>query len=173
MRDWATLVARHSQAVEGFVQTSRRIPPERWNQPIAPGKWSPAEITSHLIESYQVLGGELAGGPGMQLRLTRLKRWMLRYTVLRRILASGNFPAGARAPRETRPRDLTTDPKAALQTLSTRADGFVQELTDRARSGRVQLTHAYFGRMSARQSLILVTVHTGHHARQLAPAATA
>jgi len=173
MRDWATLVARHSEAVEGFVRTSRRVPLERWNQPIAPGKWSPAEITSHLNESYQVLRGELAGRPGMELRLPPLKRWVLRYTVLPRILSSGNFPGGARAPRETRPRDMTTEPKAALQTLSTRADGFVQELTDRARSGRVRLTHAYFGPMSARQSLILVTVHTAHHARQLAPVATA
>jgi molybdopterin synthase catalytic subunit len=66
---------------------------------------------------------------------------------------------------------VTTNPGAALHMLSTQADAFVQELTDRARSGRVRLTHAYFGSMSARQSLILVTVHTRHHARQLAAAA--
>jgi hypothetical protein len=36
------------------------------------------------------------------------------------------------------------------------------------RSGRVKLTHAYFGRMSARQSLTLAIVHTRHHARQIA-----
>jgi hypothetical protein len=171
MPDWATLVARHSQAVEAFVRTSRRVPSERWSLPLGPGKWSPAEITSHLNESYQVLRGELAGRPGMQLRLSRLQRWTLRYRVLPRILASGNFPEGARAPREIRPREVITDPGAALHMLSTQADAFVQELTDRARSGRVRLTHAYFGSMSARQSLILVTVHTRHHARQLAAAA--
>ena len=44
----------------------------------------------------------------------------------------------------------------------------VQELSDRMRTGRVRLTHAYFGRMSARQSLTMATVHTRHHARQLA-----
>ena len=173
MPDWANLVARHSEAVENFVRTSRQIPPECWNQPLAPGKWSPAEITSHLSQSYQIMRGELAGRPGMQLRLPRVKRWVLRYTVLPRILARGKFPAGARAPRETRPREVTTDPRAALQALSTQADAFVQELADRARSGGVRLTHAYFGRMSARQSLILVTVHTAHHARQLAAAAAA
>jgi uncharacterized damage-inducible protein DinB len=171
MPDWATLVARHSAAVEEFLRASRRVSAERWLQPLAPGKWSPAEITSHLRESYQVLRGELAGAPGMQLRLRLWHRWILRYTVLHRILGSGHFPAGARAPRETRPRDVTADPRAALPALSTEADAFVQELSDRARTGRVRLTHAYFGSMSARQSLILVTVHTAHHARQIASAA--
>jgi hypothetical protein len=171
MPDWATLVARHSAAVEGFLLTSRRIAPEHWTQPLAPGKWTPAEITSHLTESYQVLRGELAGRPGMQLRLRRLQRWVLRYTVLPRILSTGIFPEGARAPRETRPRAVTLDAKTALQAFSTQADGFIQELSDRARGGRVRLTHAYFGSMSARQSLILVTVHTAHHARQLAAVA--
>lgn len=106
----------------------------------------------------------------MQLRLSGFRRWVLRHTLFPRILASGKFPAGARAPRETRPRDIQTEPRIALQTLSTQADHFVQELTDRARSGRVRLAHAYFGAMSARQSLLLVTVHTRHHARQLATA---
>jgi hypothetical protein len=173
MRDWATLVARHSAAIEDFLRTSRRVQPERWLQPLAPGKWSPAEITSHLRESYQVLRGELRGAPGMQLRLRPWHRWILRYTVLRRILARGQFPAGARAPRETRPREVTVDPKVALPALSTEADAFIQELSDRARSGRVRLTHAYFGSMSARQSLVLVTAHTAHHARQIASGAAA
>jgi hypothetical protein len=170
VRDWAALVARHSAAVEEFLHSSRRIPSAHWTQPLGPGKWTPAEITSHLCESYQILRQELAGGPGMQLRLRWYHRWVFRYTLLPRILSSGNFPTGARAPRETRPRKVTLDPKTALLALSTQADAFVQELSDRARGGRVRLTHAYFGSMSARQSLILVTVHTAHHARQLAAA---
>lgn len=166
--DWSTLVARHSAAVEEFVQACRVIAPDRWTRPLAAGKWSPAEITSHLTESYQILLAELAGGPGMQLRLSGLQRWILRQTLLPRILASGRFPAGARAPWETRPRGIHTDPRIALQNLNTQADRFVQELTDRVRTGPVRLTHAYFGAMSARQSLLMITVHTRHHARQLA-----
>jgi uncharacterized damage-inducible protein DinB len=168
--DWSRLVARHSAAVEEFLHRCRAIPPDRWDQPLATGKWSPAEITSHLIESYRILLAELAGGPGMQLRLSGFQRWMLRHTLFRQILSSGRFPAGARAPRETRPHDIQIEPGAALRTLSTQADRFVQELTDRARTGRVRLTHAYFGPMSARQALLLVIVHTRHHAQQLTTA---
>jgi hypothetical protein len=122
MADWGPLVAEHSAALQEFVLLARRVSPDQWNKPIAPGKWTPAEIVSHLSESYQVLRGELAGSPGMELRLSR---------------------------------------------LSTDADAFVQELFDPSRRS-ARLTHAYFGAMSARQSLRLVTVHTRHHARQIA-----
>jgi hypothetical protein len=168
MGDWASLVAEHSAALQEFVVLARQVSPAQWTQPLAPSKWTPAEIISHLSESYRVLRGELAGGPGMQLRLRRLQRWVLRHTMLPRILASGKFPGGARAPRETRPREVQITPVAALHRLSAEADAFVQELSDRARGGGVRLTHAYFGPMSARQSLRLVTVHTRHHAHQLA-----
>ena len=168
MADWATLVVRHSAAVEEFLHTAHQIGADRWTQPTAPGKWSPAEITSHLIESYQTLRSELAEGTGMGLRLGPVRRWVLRRTMLPRILATGIFPEGARAPREIRPRDVQPDPRIALDRLSTEADAMIQELSDRTRTGRVRLTHAYFGRMSARQGLTLVTVHTRHHARQLA-----
>jgi hypothetical protein len=173
MADWAALIADHSAALEEFLRASRRMAGRQWNQPLATGKWTPAELTSHLTESYGILRSELAGGPGMQLRLSTLQRFVLRHTLLPRILATGNFPAGARAPRETRPQQVQLDPKVALQELSTQADAFVQELSDRARNGRVRLTHAYFGSMSARRSLLLVTVHTRHHARQLGTATSA
>jgi uncharacterized damage-inducible protein DinB len=172
MNDWAALVSRHSAAVDEYLARCRRIGASRWAIPIAAGKWTPAEMTSHLTESYRILRGELAGGPGMQLRLRRLHRIVLRYTVLPRILGKGDFPPGARAPRETRPREVELDAGIALRELSHQADSFVQELSDRARDTRVRLTHAYFGSMSARQSLVLVTVHTQHHARQLAAAAS-
>jgi hypothetical protein len=108
----------------------------------------------------------------MALRLPRLQRWLLRHTILPRILQRGLFPTGARAPRETRPREVEEDASIALTILTGEADAFVRDLTTRASSGRVHLTHAYFGSMSARQSLQLVAVHTRHHARQLASAQT-
>ena len=168
MHDWSNLVVDHSAALERFQRTAGKISADRWSQPCAPGKWSPAEITSHLVESYQVLRGELTGGPGMQLRLGVLRRWLFRHTVLPRILATGKFPVGARAPRETRPRGAGGSSTALLLALSEQADGFVQSLSQRTRAGRVRLTHAYFGSLSARQALRMVTVHTSHHADQLA-----
>jgi uncharacterized damage-inducible protein DinB len=167
--DWLSLLADHAAAVEQFATAIRQCPAESWAQPLAPGKWSPAELTSHLTESYQVLRTELGGGQGMQLRGRRLQRWIFRHTLLPRILATGLFPVGARAPRETRPRETAPDPEMALAALMRQATAFDQELTACA-TGRVRLTHAYFGPMSARQSLRLVAVHARHHAGQLASA---
>jgi hypothetical protein len=103
----------------------------------------------------------------MALRLPPWQRWMLRRRILPGILAGKGFPANARAPKETRPRDIPTDALEALRILADEAEGFAQELAARATSERVRLTHAYFGGMSARRSLQLVTVHTRHHTHQL------
>jgi hypothetical protein len=166
--DWESLSADHRNALEQFAATVRQLPPGSWNNSLAPGKWTPAEISSHLIASYRIMRTELAGGAGMALRLKPFQRWVLRRTVFPRILRGGPFPAGARAPRETRPVEVIQDLPESLDVLTTEAKALVEELTARASAGRVRLTHAYFGGMSPRQSLQLLAVHTRHHARQVA-----
>jgi len=161
------LMKNHASAVGEFVESAQRFPDPAWTRPLAPGKWSPAEITSHLTQTYKVLCRELHGEPGMQLRGSRWQRWLFRRTILPGILRGGVFPVGARAPKEIRPSEIQHDPVAALPALTAGADAFVRELSARAADRRLRLSHAYFGPMSALQSLRLATVHTRHHARQL------
>ena len=166
MRDLATLTRDHASAVSELVEAARRFPSEAWSRALAPGKWSPSEITSHVTEAYEVLRRELNGGPGMRLLGSPWLRWVLRRTMLTWILRGRPFPEGARAPRETLPRELHADPTSALAALEVAADAFAQELNARA-GQRLRLSHAYFGPMSPRQSLRLAAAHTRHHARQL------
>ena len=161
----------HDSAVSEFVGAARRFPGTEWLQPLAPGKWSPAEISSHLIESYQCLRRELGGEAGMRLLGSPLRRWLFRHTILSGILRGRPFPPGARAPRETRPREVQPNPESALAALEAVADGFARELSARCNDRRLRLSHAYFGPMSSRQSLQLAAIHTRHHARQLEDAA--
>jgi DinB superfamily len=165
--EWQSLRAEHSRAVGQFISTAKGVPQDSWDRPLAEGKWTPAEVTAHLSESYRILRSELATGLGMGLRLGRMRRWVFRHTILPRILASGRFPRGARAPRETRPLQIVSDISAAVEALTDEAEAFAAELNARAALGTVHLTHAYFGPMSATQAMRLVTVHTRHHARQL------
>jgi hypothetical protein len=165
--DWTPLVADHSTAIDEYVTVAERLPNRAWMLPLAPGKWTPAEVTSHVSEAYRVLCTELAGDAGMRLLGSGLQRLILRHTVLPRLLAGRPFRAGIRAPRETRPRDILEDPQAALAILRRLAADFTQELTRRAAAGSTRLTHAYFGPLSPRQGLQLLTIHTRHHARQL------
>jgi hypothetical protein len=168
--DWESLLTDHQAAVQQFIEAARRCERPAWMRPLAPGKWSPAEVTSHVAEAYQVLRSELSGGAGMRLLGSPLQRWLLRHTILPRLCQGKPFPPGVRAPRETRPREIEEDPALAVTSLGTLAMTFTKELTNRAAAGKVRLTHAYFGPLSARQGLQLLIVHTRHHARQLAAA---
>ena len=170
MADWSRLHADHEAACRGFCDAARGLPSSRWTAPVAPGKWSPAEITAHLVESYRVLRLELAGAPGMRVVVPPVKRWLLRVTVLPGLLRSGRFRPGVRAPKETRPRESAPTAEIGLTALQSEVRGFVEELDREARSRRVTLTHAYFGRLGARQALRLCTIHVAHHTRQLAGA---
>lgn len=167
---WTLLLADHTRALEEFVAAAQRFSQDGWTRPLAPGKWNPAEVISHVSEANQVLRSELEGGAGMRMVGSSVRRWLLRQTIMPRLLAGGPFPPGVRAPRETRPREIQADPAVALAQLESQAQAFTRELTARAATGGVRLTHAYFGPLSARQGLQLLTVHTRHHARQLAAA---
>ena len=165
--DWASLLTRHSDAVDDFCRAAGRLADPRWLRPIAPGKWTPAEITSHVSQAYRVVRDELAGQAGMRLLGSRFQRFVLRHTLLPRLLAGQPFPRGVRAPRETRPQEVAADPVQALFTLRESARSLADELSARAGAGTACLTHAYFGPLSARQGIRLLTMHTRHHARQL------
>jgi hypothetical protein len=164
----ARLLDDHARAIEEYRAAAGGLDDAAWLAPIAPGKWSPAEVTAHVAEAYRVLSAELGGADGMRLRGSRFQRLVLRYTVLPRLLTGKPFPPGVRAPREVRPTQVISDPSLAVATLVERAEEFARELTTRATMPAVRLTHAYFGRLSPDQGLKLSIVHTRHHAQQLA-----
>jgi hypothetical protein len=166
--EWDHLLEDHARAIEEYRIAAGALDPAVWMAPMAPGKWSPAEVTAHVAEAYRVLSAELGGADGMRLRGSSLQRLVLRYTVLPRLLAGKPFPNGVRAPRETRPTEIINDPALAVARLVERAEQFIRDLTAKATIQSVRLTHAYFGRLSPRHGLELSTVHTRHHAQQLA-----
>ena len=165
---WQRLLDNHAAALQEYRAAATVLNGGSWMAPLAPGKWSPAEITAHVSEAYRVLASELAGASGMALRGSKLQRLVLRHTMLPRLLSGKPFPSGVRAPRETRPTDVIVDSVLALTTLGRLAEQFTRNLTEKCGDRHVRLTHAYFGPMTARQALQLCIMHTRHHARQLA-----
>jgi hypothetical protein len=165
--NWNSLLLAHSEALKQYLAAATRIPASAWNEPLSPGKWSPAEITSHLEQSYQVLRSELSGGPGMRVIVPPFRRWLMRFTIMPRLLSDGAFPPGVRAPKETRPREVEASMGRALSVLSEKTELMIRELTDQVPHRRVRLSHAYFGALCPEDVLRLLTVHTRHHARQL------
>lgn len=165
---WPEIRQIHLDAAAELAASAERIPPERWMSPRAEGKWSPAETVEHLALAYDALLRELAGGPGMAVRTKLWQRVLLRFTMIPKLLRGGRFPAGARAPRETRPQSANPDQKAAVAGFRERAAQFDAQVAAAMTSGRrVRLTHAYFGKAGVAEAMLLCARHVQHHQKQL------
>jgi ribosomal protein S12 methylthiotransferase accessory factor YcaO len=165
---WQTAASQHDAAVRAFIDTAERLPEERWNAPVAPEKWSPAQITEHLALAYEAVLREITGGPAMAPRAGAWQQRLLRWFVLPHILFHRKFPRGARAPRETRPLDGNVDRGAALHRLREVAERAQRELWDAERRGmHPSLTHPYFGSIDGLRALRFSAVHVEHHRRQI------
>jgi hypothetical protein len=160
--------ALHREAAADFVAAASAVPAQRWSEPLGEGKWTPAQVVEHLNLAYDLLLAELAGGAGMQVRTRRWQRWLLRLTLVPRLLRGAPFPAGARAPRETRPTGAGLPQAAAIAAFRDRAERFDVAAAAAAEQGsRRRITHAYFGSASVADGVTLCARHIGHHRGQL------
>lgn len=157
----------HRAAVEDFLVAAERIDESQWAVPRGEGKWSPGQVVEHVATSYDVLIGEMHGGPGMKIKTRWWQRLILRFTVVPKIMKKGEFPAGARAPREVRPPDDPGPKGAVLAQLRQRSEEFDTEIETFAKDPSARLTHAYFGRKNVADVVRFCEVHVVHHRKQL------
>ncbi len=165
---WSGELTKHSSTAAEYAMTAAAVGEGRWLKPLADGKWSPAEITEHLRLVYEGALRELNRGSGMRPRTNWLMQRFLRFAFLRKILRTGQFPKGAKAPSEVKPTVTNTDQTAAIAQFSTLADEFEALLQKRKGDADCSLSHHLFGKLSPLEGLQLVTTHLAHHHRQLA-----
>lgn len=160
-------LANHRTAVHEYCALAARLPADVWLWPVAPGKWSPAQITQHVTLAIETFTDEFAGRAGMALKLTVWRRFVLRTFLLPRLLSSGRFPASIKAPREIRPSTTPATQADALERLK-QASSALDAIATAAPSSRSRrLTHPYFGRVPALTAVRLLELHTRHHLSQL------
>jgi hypothetical protein len=161
---WPEALRIHGSAASAFAAAAEAVEPEAWDRPIAEGKWSPAQITDHLIQTYDVVLCEIRGGRGMKVRTRLWMRLFLRLTFMPRILRGGWFPAHAPAPPEIRPEKTSRGQQDGVALFRQRAQEF-----DAAVQGRpeARATHAYFGVLAPAEGVLFCARHIEHHARQL------
>jgi hypothetical protein len=155
----------HRETVGACAATIRAVSLADWTAAGAEGKWTPAQIAEHLRIAYDPPLSELAGGAGFAVRLPWWKRRLLRWKALPGILRGG-FPTGAPAPREIRPAGQSESPEEAARRLAERSEVFLARLDEAARTRTVRLTHPYFGKLSALETVKLLTSHARHHRAQ-------
>jgi hypothetical protein len=166
MRSWEETLALHDRAVADFIAAAE--PVLSWDTAPGERKWSAAQITMHLNLAFEAILREAEGGPPMALRTRAVPRFVLRQTIMRRLLRGGPFPYGAPAPRETRPAQSTVEKAAALEDFRRLAAEVRTALTTahEQRSG-FRFRHPYFGYMPAADGLYVAARHIDHHRMQI------
>jgi hypothetical protein len=160
-------LAEHRAALDAFRMTADRVGDEAWARPSAEGKWSPGQIAEHLALSLEAVRQDLEGRSRMRFVLPAWKRLLARRLYLPRLLATGRFPAGARAPREIRPSPSAMRREEALERLRRGADEIEALCARDPRAASRKLAHPYFGALAAPTLLRLLAWHTLHHRAQL------
>ncbi len=164
---WEEAIRQHQDAVRAYADSASKLGSDRWLRSLGEGKWSPAEITEHLKLVYEASLRELRDGTGIEIHSNRLLQRFLRFAILPRILKTGKFPKGAKAPREMRPISITENQPEALARLASLAEEFQSDLTKRKEMEGTRLSHHVFGYLNAREGLRLATLHIVHHHKQL------
>lgn len=165
---WSRALAVHRSSSAAFATAAEEVEPDAWHRPRTEGKWSPAQITAHLTQTYDVLLRELDGGPGMRVRTRFLQRVFLRLTLMPRLLLGARFPERVPAPPEIRPGDAPADQQDGIALFRRRASE-LEAAAQRARGRRprAQLTHAYFGPSSVANGVLFCARHIEHHRAQI------
>src|ERR1044071_3972161 len=162
---WPEALRFHGSAASAFAAAAEAIAPDAWDRPRWEGKWSPAQITDHLIRTYDVLLREIGGGGGMKVRTRPWMRLLLRLTLMPRILRSGRFPARAPAPPEIRPSQTPPDQRSGVELFRQRAGEF--EAAAQKAGPQARMTHAYFGALPLADGVVFCARHLEHHRNQL------
>jgi DinB superfamily len=169
-RRWHEAVDEHRAALAAYLETAEEVRDDAWTRPLAPGKWSPAEVTEHVTLAYEVLLVELREGRGMRVKGPPWRRTLLRWVLLPHILFHGTIPLRPPAPRELRPGPPRAPRAEALRILRDLGERFEHEMTRARAAGGGWITHPYFGTVEPVKGMRFVGIHLEHHRKQVARA---
>ena len=102
MSDLDDAISANREACQRYLATARKVAKEEWSQPVAPGKWSPAQITEHVALSTEVALKAIKGDPSMG-SIPRFLRWLPRTLGFNPTIRKGRFPAKQRGPAIFKP----------------------------------------------------------------------
>lgn len=160
---WTRALREHDAVVADFLRAIDAVPDTVWQQPPAPGKWTPAALALHVSDAYRFGCDAATNGTGMKLRVPPFASFLSRTIVFRLMLLFEWFPRNAPVPPEVRP-DLTTAQqlsKDAARVLLVQQAAAAQAALSQPTAHRVQ--HAVFGSLSPQEALRMLSAHTRHH----------
>jgi hypothetical protein len=159
-------LAANREAAKQFLATARTVAKEKWAAPIAPGKWSPAQITEHVALSTEVALKAIKGDKSMG-SIPSFLRWLPRKLGFDPTIKKGRFPEKQRGPAIFKP----SDSHANYDISAARFDRAIADLESHARelakAGTTAFEHSFFGRVLIADYVKFNALHSEHHERQL------
>ena len=164
--DLTIALAANLAAARDFADATDRLGAV-WTVPRAPGKWSPAQLTEHLVRTH-VTSGQVVKGMDIGLpRVPAFLRPLLRWLDLRRILQSGEFKRPMKTFPPLEPRELPEDPEEGREKLMNAVRAFEADIRSVTPIGDFHFVHPTFGKMAVSDYVRFQEIHTRHHLRQL------
>lgn len=166
-KEWTEAIERHRAVIADYLQTAARLDEQVWRLPVAAEKWTPAQITDHLIRTYEITLEQIRGGQGIKMQYGFPLRQILRLVLLPKIFRTRQLPRGAKAPQEILPEDSKMPRQTTLEHLIKFSGEFENEILSGRNNKNLRLTHHVFGDIKPLKAIDFVAIHTEHHARQL------
>jgi hypothetical protein len=168
MPDLGIALASNLAAARDFLDATDRLG-QVWTKPRAPGKWSPAQLLEHLVQTHIESGKIIKGMPVAIPNLPWFLRPLLRRFWLRRVLESGDFGRPMKTFSPFEPRTPPADPAQGRERLLAAVRTFEADARAATPIGDYTFTHPSFGTLAVSDYVRFQEIHTRHHLKQLPP----
>ena len=166
MTEIEDVVAENRKATENFLAMARAVPKEKWEQPVAPGKWSPAQIVDHIAVTTEVALKAIKGDPSMG-SIPKFLRFLPRKLGFDPTIKKGRFPEKQRGPAVFAPSTGHPSYDASVEKLNRAIVALETHVRGVMAQNQHSFEHSFFGRVSIPDYIRFGTLHTQHHERQL------
>jgi hypothetical protein len=166
MSSLESALAENQAAVNAFIARASAVPATAWTRPAGPGKWSPGQVAEHVAISYGI-SSQVMRGTSTLPAFPRLLRPLIRALFLPKLLRTGAFPKGAKAPKAFQPPATPADCDAVTGRLKANASQFEKDCRDAVARSSPKVDHPVFGALPVEDYLRVSALHTAHHSRQI------
>jgi hypothetical protein len=148
------------ESIDAFLEAADRCE-STWATPVAPGKWSPAQIVEHVARAWEEAAKDIRGESSRMMQVPAPLRLVTRFAFRRVIQRDALFKAKTnKAMNPGRGPESPTAGRDRLEAAWREFESTRRGLVGPARS-RV------FGRVKVEDYIRFQAIHTLHHAKQL------
>jgi hypothetical protein len=159
----------NKESAKRFFSRARTVMADQWSNPVAPGKWSPAQIADHIGVSTSVALNAIKGDRSMG-SIPGIFRPIVRALFFNPTMKKGAHPEKTKGPAVFAPskeHPTLEESEARLHHAISALEAHVRQL---AKDGTGTFEHGFFGKLSIADYVRYNALHMQHHERQL-PAA--